>query len=278
MKPTPVFAILLFFFTTPAQAIEWIDIPAGDFIMGSSRAQIEQGYQISANGYGHDRVRSMGWFEQEYPQHIASTKAFRIMKTPVTQAEYAIFIQETAYPAPSVSSQLWNSYQLAHPYSHLLPYIWHGNQPPKGKDHHPVVLVNMNDIQAYAAWLTKKNGVHVQLPTEKQWEKAMRGTDGRLYPWGNNYNSRLLNNHDLGHFGTTPVGSFIKGASPYGLLDGAGQVFEWTRSPWHDDTTYTVKGGSWDDHGGVCRPAARHGRPAYLKHILIGFRLVVQNN
>lgn len=246
--------------------------------MGSSRSQIEQGYRISAKGYGHDRVRTMGWFEQEYPQHIESTKAYRIMKTAVTQAEYAIFIQETAYPAPYASRQTWKSYRLAHPYSHVLPYIWHENRPPKGKENHPVVLVNMGDIQAYAAWLTQKRGVHVHLPTEKQWEKAMRGTDGRLYPWGNNYNSRLLNNHDLGHFGTTSVGSFTKGASPYGVLDGAGQVFEWTQSPWPGDANYTVKGGSWDDHGGVCRPAAHHGRPAYLKHILIGFRLVVQAN
>ncbi len=260
--------------TAPAQAIEWVNIPAGDFIMGSSKAQIEQGYQISAQGYGHDGVRNMGWFDQEYPQHHETIAAFRIMRTPVTNAEYAKFVHETGHAAPFVSRQLWASYHLAHPYSHVLPYLWKNNQPPKGKENHPVVLVNIHDAQAYAAWLAKKTGCKLQLPTEKQWEKAMRGTDGRLYPWGNAYDAHLLNNNDLNRFGTMPVGSFPKGASPYGVLDGAGQIFEWTQTPWGNTGKYTVKGGSWDDHGGVCRPAAHHGRPADLKHILMGFRLV----
>jgi formylglycine-generating enzyme required for sulfatase activity len=77
-----------------------------------------------------------------------------------------------------------------------------------------------------------------------------------------------------------PVGSFPAGASPYGLLDAAGQVFEWTATPPDPGggrNRFLVKGGSWDDRGcGVCRPAAGHGRPAGLKHILIGFRLVVE--
>ena len=71
------------------------------------------------------------------------------------------------------------------------------------------------------------------------------------------------------------MGSFPAGASPYGLLDAAGQVFEWTASPGNPGR-FLVKGGSWDDSGcGICRPAARHGRPADIKHILVGFRLVV---
>jgi formylglycine-generating enzyme required for sulfatase activity len=71
-----------------------------------------------------------------------------------------------------------------------------------------------------------------------------------------------------------PVGRIRAGASPYGLLDGAGQVFEWTATP-AGPGRHIVKGGSWDDKGcGVCRPAARHGRPDNIKHILIGFRLV----
>ncbi len=100
----------------------------------------------------------------------------------------------------------------------------------------------------------------------------MRGTDGRLYPWGNSYHARFLNNNDQGPFSTMRVGSFPQGASPYGVLDGAGQVFEWTCDV--SRKRATVKGGSWDDHGDVCRPAAGHTRPVNLKHILIGFRLV----
>lgn len=84
----------------------------------------------------------------------------------------------------------------------------------------------------------------------------------------------LLNSHDAGPFDTMPVASFPLGNSPYGLADGAGQVFEWTATP-AGPGRRIVKGGSWDDKGcGVCRPAAGHSRPQKVKHILIGFRLV----
>jgi len=112
------------------------------------------------------------------------------------------------------------------------------------------------------------------LPTEKQWEKAARGPKGFIFPWGNSFDPANLNSHDNGSFDTTIVGKFIKGASPYGMLDGAGQVYEWTATA-TTPQQHLVKGGSWDDKGcGVCRSAARHARPVYIKHILIGFRLV----
>ena len=139
-----------------------------------------------------------------------------------------------------------------------------------------MVLVSYYDAVAYADWLSQRMHRHLHLPTEEQWEKAMRGDDGRLFPWGNDYDPARLNNIDRGPFATTPVGQYPAGASPYGVLDGAGNVFEWTRTPWSKGLI-TVKGGSWDDHGGVCRPAAHHGRPPHLKHILIGFRLVEEN-
>ena len=83
-----------------------------------------------------------------------------------------------------------------------------------------------------------------------------------------------LNSHDAGDFATTAIGMFPKGASEYGVLDGAGQVFEWTMTK-AGKGRRIVKGGSWDDKGcGICRSAARHSRPEALKHILIGFRLV----
>ncbi|MBL4760026.1 MAG: SUMF1/EgtB/PvdO family nonheme iron enzyme [Mariprofundaceae bacterium] len=255
-----------------AYANTWLDIPAGDLLMGSTAEQIEEGYRISQQGYGHDGVRKARWFDGEAPQVTAHTNAFRIMQTPVTQAEYAVFIKETKHRAPFVSPKQWQSYHLAHPYTHVRAYLWLNKKPPQNKSNHPVVLVSIEDAQAYAHWLSQKTGQNLKLPSEKQWEKAMRGDKGYLYPWGNTYRSDYLNNADQTPDGTMPVGLFPQAASPYGVLDGAGQVFEWTRNIHNQKAT--VKGGSWDDHGGVCRPAAHHQRPVTLKHILIGFRLL----
>lgn len=101
------------------------------------------------------------------------------------------------------------------------------------------------------------------LPSELEWEKAARGDE---------FDATELNSQNAGPFLTMVVGSFPAGASPYGPLDAAGQIFEWTAT---GAGRYLVKGGSWDDKGcGICRPAGRHSRPQYIKHILIGFRLV----
>jgi formylglycine-generating enzyme required for sulfatase activity len=137
-----------------------------------------------------------------------------------------------------------------------------------------VVLVSHADAVAYAQWLSRRTGRRWRLPNEAEWEKAARGSNGRRFPWGDEYLADRLNSHDNGPFDTLPVGTFSKGASPFGILDGAGQVFEWTGT-FAGSGRAIVKGGSWDDKGcGVCRPAARHSRPVTLKHILIGFRLV----
>ncbi len=260
-------------FPALAHTNEWINIPAGNFLMGSTQTQVGQGYRISAQGYGHDGVRKAGWFDNEKPQRRLNLDAYNIQKTAVTNAEYAKFVNATGHPVPFITEKVWAGYGLVHPYSRVKQYLWVNGKPPKNKEKHPVVLVSYNDAKAYAEWLSKKLHHKVQLPDEPQWEKAMRGTDGRLYPWGNDYDPDQLNNADRGPFATITAGSLTSGSSPYGVLDGAGQVFEWTSTSWSAQKM-TVKGGSWDDHGGVCRPAAHHGRPITLKHILIGFRLV----
>jgi len=255
--------------TAPATIV----IPAGPFITGSSQAEREAAYRLDEAAYGHSRTRKSGWYDREAKQRSMELPAFEIMASPVNNSDYARFLAATGHRAPDVDIKTWKSYGLVHPYSRTRRHAWISGKVPRGREQHPVVLVSVSDAEAYAEWLSRETGIQWRLPSEKQWEKAARGATGQRFPWGNVFKPVLLNSHDQGPFDTMPVGSYPKGASPYGMLDAAGQVFEWTSTQTRPDRRL-VKGGSWDDKGcGVCRPAARHGRPAELKHILIGFRL-----
>ena len=259
---------------SPELVPEVITIPAGEFITGSDQAEREVGYKLDEKAYGHSVTRKQRWYDFEDKRRSVSLPAFQISKTLITNAQYRAFTKATGHRIPRVKPRVWASYKLIHPYERALRHAWSKGTFPKGRAAHPVVMVSHDDVQAYAAWLSKETGKTWRLPTEKEWEKAARGTDGRIFPWGNTYNPELLNSHDKGPFDTVDVGTYPKGASPFGLLDAAGQVFEWTSTP-SGKGRYRVKGGSWDNSGcGVCRPAARHGRPEFIKHILVGFRLV----
>jgi formylglycine-generating enzyme required for sulfatase activity len=253
---------------------EVIEIPAGPFIMGSNAAERETGYKLDEAAYGHNRTRLWGWYDAERPAGPAETGRYAITAAPITKLQYAAFIEATGRAAPDVGPDTWEAYKLVHPYERTRRHAWQDGRPPPGREDHPVVLVSYADALAYVAWLSEVTGRTWRLPTEAEWEKAARGTDGRRFPWGNFWNPSVLNSHDAGPFDTLPVGSFPAGVSPFGLLDAAGQVFEWTSTS-AGPGRRMVKGGSWDDKGcGVCRPAAHHGRPEGLKHILIGFRAV----
>ena len=254
-------------------APETVTVPAGVFIMGSDPQERERAYVLDEAAYGHSVTWRQGWYERE-PRRTLDLAAFAILKTPVTNGQFAVFVAATGHPVPSVGQGVWKSYGLVHPYARTLRHQWQSGLPPSGREDHPVVLVSKPDAEAYAVWLSKVTGKKWRLPTEAEWEKAARGTDGRVFPWGDEWDAGRLNSHDQGPFDTLPVGAFPQGASPFGALDMAGQVFEWTSSPGNPGR-FIVKGGSWDDKGcGVCRPAARHARPQGIKHILIGFRLV----
>jgi formylglycine-generating enzyme required for sulfatase activity len=253
-------------------------VPEGPFIAGSDRAEREAAYDLDQAAYGHDRTRQLKWYDRERTRATARTEAFQITRTPITNGHYAAFVAATGYRAPDVDPATWRGYKLVHPFERTRRHAWRESAPPPGRADHPVVLVSHGDAQAYAAWLGAQTGRTWRLPTALEWEKAVRGTDGRRFPWGETWDPARLNSHDQGPFDTLPVGSFPAGIGPFGLLDGAGQVFEWTATQTTAGSNrYLVKGGSWDDSGcGVCRPAARHARPADLKHILIGFRLVTE--
>ncbi len=130
-----------------------------------------------------------------------------------------------------------------------------------------MVLVSASDAQAYCRWQHPAG----RLPSELEWEKAARGTDGRIFPWGNTWDPERLNSARRSPQGTTPVGRYGSGANPFGILDAAGNVFQWTSTRLPAGLR-VVKGRAWDDDAGLCRPAASHTRPESSRHILIGFR------
>jgi formylglycine-generating enzyme required for sulfatase activity len=253
---------------------EVIEIPAGRYIAGSSPAEREYAYRIDERAYGHDATRRQRWYESEPPRASRRSARYAITRTPITNRQYAAFVAATGHRAPEVDAATWRGYGFIHEFAATRRFAWSAGRPPSGREEHPVVLVSHADASAYAAWLSRETGRTWRLPTQAEWEKAARGSDGRIFPWGDEFDPKKLNSHDAGPFDTTPVGSYPLGASPFGMLDAAGQVFEWTSSA-AGSGRFVVKGGSWDDKGcGVCRPAAGHARPAAVKHVLIGFRLV----
>ena len=250
-----------------------VSVPAGPFIQGSTPAEREVAYLLDAAAYGHSVTRQNRWYEDE-TRRVAATGAFDISQTPITNRQYAAFVRVTGHPAPDVDRATWAGYGLIHPWPRTRKFAWRAGRLPEGRGDHPVVLVSYADAVVFAAWLSRETGQRWRLPTEAEWEKAARGTEGRRFPWGDAFDPARLNSHDRGPFETMPVGQFPDGASPFGVLDAAGQVFEWTATD-AGPGRHIVKGGSWDDKGcGVCRPAARHSRADGIKHILIGFRLV----
>lgn len=276
-----VFCLCVIILSQSARAAEpplpvLLEMAAGAFIAGSDRSERDAAYELDTAAYGSPITREQGWYEGERERGVVETAAYAIMATPVTNRQYAAFVAATGHRAPNVDRATWKSYGLIHPFERTRRHAWRNGKPPAGREDHPVVLVGVADAEAYAQWLTRVTGRTWRLPTELEWEKAARGTEGRRFPWGDTFDARRLNSADRGPFDTLPVGQYPDGASPYGMLDAAGQVFEWTAT--REGERRVVKGGSWDDRGcGVCRAAARHARPAQLKHILIGFRLLREN-
>jgi formylglycine-generating enzyme required for sulfatase activity len=181
-------------------SLELVRIPVGTFTMGTREEEVKY-----KNHY-------------EYPQHMVNLSEFYIGKYPITNAQYLVFVKSTNYPYPN---------------------HWQDGQIPIGAENHPVVFVTWDDATAFCDWLSKESGTFFRLPTEAEWEKAARGTDARIYPWGNVWNPVLGisdNPHDYNdetvgaqfRRGTMPVGSFSPATdSPYGVADMLGNVWQW---------------------------------------------------
>ncbi|MCB0168173.1 MAG: SUMF1/EgtB/PvdO family nonheme iron enzyme [Anaerolineae bacterium] len=186
---------------------------------------------------------------------------FWIDKTPVTNAEYKRFLEANPnHPVPNINEG-WAK-----------PYNWDDKTRtyPEGRADHPVVLVSWQDAQSYAQWANKR------LPTEEEWEKAARGTDGRNYPWGHITSSIKRCNMYRNEGGTTPVGYYSpQGDSPYGVVDMVGNVWEWTDSV-YGGLGKVLRGGAWDSKSvSHQRISIRQGNLEGVRNNNLGFRCLI---
>jgi len=207
----------------------------------------------------------------EQPQHGIYLSEFYIGKYPITNAQYQAYLDATR---PKLSAPAW--------------------QMPPGKETHPVVNVTWDDAVAFCQWLTRETGRAFRLPTEAEWEKAARGVESLLYPWGNEWDPGCLNSQGtLGS--TTPVGQFSPvGDSPFGMADMSGNVWEWC-ADWYsereyarrartltrgnpqgpaDGEGYVVRGGAFDSSPKQARAAHRNWYYPFNRRMNVGFRLV----
>ncbi|MCB0194959.1 MAG: SUMF1/EgtB/PvdO family nonheme iron enzyme [Anaerolineae bacterium] len=199
--------------------------------------------------------------------HEIYLDTFSVGKYPVTALEYQTFVDATEHPPPD--------------------YWPNGRYHPMFADH-PVVNVSWFDALDFCHWLTETTAQRYRLPTEAEWEKAARGPDGHLYPWGDVFDPEKCNAWESLRGYTTPVTTFPHGASHYGLMDMTGNVWEWCSSLYHDypyqpddgredltdrDEWRVLRGGSWYDAEWGLRAARRlSSAPHHTSHNT-GFRV-----
>lgn len=249
-------------------------IPAGNYVSGSTPEEREQAYDDYRATSGHDGARTNRWFKRETDRHMVTLPEFRIDQSPVTNGAYAEFIADTGATAPAVDQAQWKKQGFSQKWpDEVTRYNWVDGAPPPGRADHPVVLVTWDEAVAYCTWRGSLAGSRRRLPTADEYEKAARGPSARVYPWGNDYDASLLNSQVDGPYDTTAVGTYPGGASEYGMLDAAGNVFQWTATEWpHKAEGKMVKGSAWDDYAGLGRGASGHGRRKWVRHVIVGFR------
>jgi len=260
-------------------------VSAGAFEMGSD-ADIAMAECLKLHDQG--LCDDPNWHKRLEPIHTITLGDYYIDRYEVTNAQYAIFLNLQGNQEESGTTWLDDENEVS------LIVVSNGSWQPKGGyANHPVIQANWFGARAYCQWRGAR------LPTEAEWEKAARGTDGRLYPWGNSFDGERLNfcdgncseiwastDYDDGYSGTAPVGSYSDGVSPYGLHDMAGNASEWV-ADWYDvypggDPESTenfgreyrgVRGGSWYSTGAIgttWRVSGKPDKPLFS----VGFRCV----
>ena len=192
---------------------ELVVIPAGDFSMGEGREQ-----------------------------HELFLADFQLSKYPVTNAEYERFMEAGGYQNRSYWTEAgWQ--EIGQKQNE--PRFWRDTRFIKPKQ--PAIGLSWYECVAYCRWLSAETGQLYRLPTEAEWEKGARGVDGRLYPWGNEFEAERLNARagDQQVCTSTPVGIYPTGVSPYGLFDCAGNVWEWCATRWKKAFPYDVDQDEW---------------------------------
>ena len=214
---------------------EMVEVPAGKFQFGDDKKPVE----------------------------IA--ESFYIDVYPVTNQQYEVFIKDKGYQNDnywSKEGRKWRNEDTI-----TLPRYWDNekwNQPE-----HPVVGVSFYEAEAYAQWAKK------ELPTEQQWERAARGTDGREYPWEGEFDKEKCNTRESGIGKTSRVTLYPNGISPAGCYDMAGNVWEWTESPYDEDRdSFVLRGGSWSYFQEFARCVIRTGGDPDGRFGRVGFRCV----
>jgi formylglycine-generating enzyme required for sulfatase activity len=248
--------------------IEWHPISKGPFLMGSDPKQDNEAR------------------EDEHPQFKCSLihRDFQISRYPITVGQYRCFIDTGGYG----QKKFWTKagWQWRCDGDILKPVAYSG---VFGLPNHPQVGVSWYEAVAFCNWLSDQLGKRIGLPTEAQWERAARHTDGRIYPWRHEYQAGCCNVNDAGIDSTSAVGIFPVDTAECGAMDMAGNVWEWCCSKWQEnyddyeksvdddlegDDTRVLRGGCWGGSRGVARCADRlRDRPSD-RDGSVGFRCV----
>ncbi len=257
----------------PEDGVTMVYVPEGEFLMGSDEDE---------------------FFEDEMPAHLVYLDGYWIYQTEVTNQHFAEFIAASGYQT-TAEREGGSVVVTAESGGWVEGAYWQAPEGPgsdlTGREDHPVVNVSWYDSVAYCEWAGGR------LPTEAEWEKAARGTDGRKYPWGDHSPNDQMANYNQHAGGTTPVGSYPLDSSPYGALDMAGNVSEWvadlydehyyTISPYENPTgieiddvndfrgeVYVTRGGDWHAPGAYLRVTLRGWNEPFWPSVGIGFRCV----